>query len=132
MGIAPDETVLTAGCIHVGEGTVLREALAILAAQGLSIKCIVVPRYPDKAATIIHELGESLLLHDSATTAPWNICCIAKVGILDDMYKLATIAFIGGTFVPIGGHNVWGCRPPCNSGHFRTRLSYSARRFAHN
>jgi len=108
LGIAPNERVLTAGCLHVGEGTILREALALVAAQGTSIRCVVVPRYPEKAGILHKELGESsLLLHDTTTSQPWNICIVAKVGILDDMYKLCDIAFIGGTFVPIGGHNVW-------------------------
>jgi 3-deoxy-D-manno-octulosonic-acid transferase len=26
---------------------------------------------------------------------------------MDDMYSMADIAFVGGTFVPVGGHNVW-------------------------
>ena len=29
------------------------------------------------------------------------------MGILDEMYKISDIAFVGGTFVDVGGHNVW-------------------------
>ena len=36
-----------------------------------------------------------------------GICLIEKTGILDDMYKAADAAVVGGTFTDIGGHNVW-------------------------
>jgi len=108
MAIAPDELVLTAGCVHVGEGSILREALAILSAQGRNLRCIVIPRYPEKSSVIKEELGpQTLCITEASIAASWTTCIIARVGILDTMYKLCDIAFIGGTFVPVGGHNVW-------------------------
>ncbi len=109
LGIAPDETVLTAGCVHPGEGAVVRELVAHLANGGLRCRAVVVPRHRDAAASIHAELGEdALLLEDTQTGhTDWSLCLIDRYGILEDMYGIADVALVGGTFVPVGGHNVW-------------------------
>jgi 3-deoxy-D-manno-octulosonic-acid transferase len=108
MKILEGDVVLTAGCIHLGEGKILREALDMLRASDVCLKCIVVPRHLDETATIIRELGPDTVRIDGiAAPIPWEICIIDKMGVLEDMYAIASIAFIGGTFVAVGGHNVW-------------------------
>jgi 3-deoxy-D-manno-octulosonic-acid transferase len=108
LGIGERELVLTAGCLHPGEGSVVRDTLAQLRRQGRAVRCVVVPRHRERAAALAAELGEGTLrLTGTSTDAPWEVCLIDKYGILDDMYALADAAVVGGTFVPVGGHNPW-------------------------
>jgi 3-deoxy-D-manno-octulosonic-acid transferase len=108
LAILDGDVVLTAGCVHAGEGRILKKALDILRASGVCLKCIVVPRHLDETAALIRELGPDAVRIDGTTTpTPWKICVIDKMGVLEDMYAISSISFIGGTFVAVGGHNVW-------------------------
>jgi 3-deoxy-D-manno-octulosonic-acid transferase len=108
MNCNPDSLVITAGCVHQGEASVIREALIILNAQRQRWQCVVVPRHLEKTPAILEELGEGALHAKTIELSDrWNICLIEKLGILEDMYMIADAAVIGGTFVPVGGHNVW-------------------------
>ena len=108
MTIRDDDIVLTAGCVHAGEGRILRKAMDILRASQWRLKCIVVPRHLDETAALLRELGPDTVRIDGiATPTSWEICVIDKMGVLEEMYSIASISFIGGTFVAVGGHNVW-------------------------
>ncbi len=100
--------VVTAGCMHAGEGEVLRAFFTRMERRGYPCKLVVVPRYGEEAAALLDEIGGNVAhFTDTATSRRWDICVIEKTGILDDMYKAADAAIVGGTFVPVGGHNVW-------------------------
>ncbi|MBD3240361.1 MAG: hypothetical protein GF331_07235 [Chitinivibrionales bacterium] len=109
LGIAPDEPVLTAGCVHPGEGAVVRELIDRLADDGVRCRAVVVPRHHKAVSAILEELGEGALRLERTQTerSDWRLCLIDRYGILEDMYSIADIALVGGTFVPVGGHNVW-------------------------
>jgi len=102
------DIVITAGCVHKGEGAVLRTCLDELTKRGRACKCVVVPRHLDESDAIARELGPAVRrLHDPESGDIFEICLIEKLGILDAMYRLADAAIVGGTFEDIGGHNVW-------------------------
>ena len=106
--IGDADFVLTAGCIHAGEGKALKETLTALKQAGRKVKCIVVPRYLHETASLLNALGPDIAhVHEIAISHDWDTCLIDKMGILDDMYKAADAAFIGGTFVAVGGHSIW-------------------------
>jgi 3-deoxy-D-manno-octulosonic-acid transferase len=108
MNLLPDDKVITAGCVHKGEGTVLRACLDELKRRGRVCRFIVVPRYLEESAAIAEELGAGVLrLSESDTTVIWECCIVEKLGILETMYRIADAAVVGGTFVDVGGHNVW-------------------------
>lgn len=108
LSIGEDDIVLTAGCVHPGEGAVIREALSLLAEQGFACRCVVVPRHREAAQKVLEELGSGVLhLRELHTSRTWNRCLVDRYGVMDDMYSMADIAFVGGTFVSVGGHNVW-------------------------
>jgi 3-deoxy-D-manno-octulosonic-acid transferase len=103
-----NDLCMTAGCLHVGEGLVLREALDIVRKSGVALRCIVVPRHLRESQTLARELGPgTVVVQEPSAAAPWDICLIDKMGILDAMYRIADAAFIGGTFDTTGGHNMW-------------------------
>lgn len=108
LNITEETCVITAGCMHKGEGDVLRTCFDQLAQMGYPCKLIVVPRYPNEATAILEEIGgHAIHLTDSATARRWDICVIEKMGILESLYQVADAAIIGGTFDTTGGHNVW-------------------------
>jgi 3-deoxy-D-manno-octulosonic-acid transferase len=107
LGVGADERLVTAGCIHPGEGRIIAAAMARIRGVVPGCRCIVVPRHIEKSELIRQELGDALLLTAPATTEPWQTCLLAKYGVLDDCYLIADVAVIGGTFVPVGGHNPW-------------------------
>lgn len=108
MNLNHDSTVITAGCIHPGEAVVIRKAADILYSKGYNWKWIVVPRHLEKTPVILEEMGKDTLhIKTIDFSDKWNICLIEKLGILEDMYMLADSAILGGTFINVGGHNVW-------------------------
>ena len=108
MNLIPADIVVTAGCVHKGEGAVLRACCDELKRRGRACKCIVVPRYLEESAAIAEELGRGAVrLSESAASAAWECCIVEKLGVLETMYRIADAAVVGGTFVTIGGHNVW-------------------------
>jgi 3-deoxy-D-manno-octulosonic-acid transferase len=108
MRLAEGDIVVTAGCIHPGEAGRLREAIEGVARRKMAVKWIVVPRHLDKAGAILEELGpETLHIRDGRVPRTWRVCLVERYGVLEDMYSLADGAVLGGTFVPVGGHNVW-------------------------
>jgi 3-deoxy-D-manno-octulosonic-acid transferase len=46
-------------------------------------------------------------VQETSSVKSWEICLVDKFGVLEDMYMIADAAFVGGTFVSVGGHNVW-------------------------
>ncbi|MBN1307682.1 MAG: hypothetical protein JXA18_07190 [Chitinispirillaceae bacterium] len=108
LNIDDEAFVVTAGCMHAGEGAVLRAFFSRMERRGYPCRLIVVPRYGAEAASLADEMGGTVVhLEEARTSRRWEICVIEKSGILDDMYKAADAAVVGGTFIDIGGHNVW-------------------------
>ncbi len=108
MNLDPESIVITAGCVHPGEANIIRQTIEILNKKGKQWKWIVIPRHLQKTQSILEELGEGTIhVHTTDLPAEWNVCCIEKMGILEDMYMIADSAILGGTFIDVGGHNVW-------------------------
>jgi 3-deoxy-D-manno-octulosonic-acid transferase len=102
------DIVVTAGCFHIGEGKIIKDVLEILQRKSLKIKCIIVPRHLGDTPTILKELGSNAeVFAEPIASTSWNLCIVNKMGILEDMYALCDIAVVGGTFMSVGGHNVW-------------------------
>jgi len=103
-----NDICITAGCVHEGEGIVIKQALDMLYKQEMRVKCIVVPRHLHETTVLNREFGcGCVVLADVTSKQPWQICIINKIGILDPLYACADAAIIGGTFDTTGGHNMW-------------------------
>ncbi len=111
--LAPGEKQwLVAGSSHDGEETILLEALRLVRRQFPSLCMIVAPRHPERFAEVARLLrGSGFTLQVKSTTdrTDWfskDILLLDTVGELAEFYALADIAFVGGSLVPVGGHNV--------------------------
>ena len=103
-----DDFVVVAGCLHPGEARVVRDAMDRLKDDGIDAACIVVPRHLKASQEIVDELKIPVrVLTELRSFERSDLFVVAKMGVLDSLYMLSDAAFIGGTFVPVGGHNIW-------------------------
>ncbi len=105
-----DPPVIVCGSTHPGEEELWLRAWCLLK-RGSLILC---PRQPKRASEIL-ALAESLGLEACLRSQPrkTKILVVDTLGELRKLYALAEIAFVGGSLVPVGGHNLiepaqWG------------------------
>ena len=127
-GASAGDFVFVAGSTRPGEEAMLIELFRTLSAHDGSFIMIVAPRHVDRVSEITAELDKMELrwrLYDTETTddsgfdgqtdAGDGLVIVDTVGQLNDIYIAADLAFVGGTLVDIGGHNllepVWGQTP---------------------
>ncbi|MFO0773125.1 MAG: 3-deoxy-D-manno-octulosonic acid transferase [Nitrospiraceae bacterium] len=123
----PGSPVLLAGSTHVGEEEMLIDAVRTLRATYPKLRVIVAPRHIERtddviarcaAQGIVAQRRSRLRVAPDTTSekadqsASWLLLLDTR-GELGAAYRYADIAFVGGTLVPIGGHNVlepavWG------------------------
>ena len=108
MHLTDNDIVLTGGCIHPGEAAPLLQAVQGAARSGLRLKLIIVPRHLEATRQLVRELGgTALCTRTPSCDRPWEVCLVECYGVLNDLYAIADAAFVGGTFVDKGGHNLW-------------------------
>ena len=107
FGIGPREPVVTAGCVHPGEARTIASAMAVVRRSMPLCRCIVVPRHIEKSRLIAQESDDAIHINEPSTAENWATCVVAKYGVLDELYGIADVAVVGGTFVDVGGHNMW-------------------------
>jgi len=70
---------------------------------------IIAPRKPERFELVASLLATSSLQHVRRSEFPWggaaNVLLLDTFGELAKIYRFATVAFIGGSLVPAGGHN---------------------------
>lgn len=102
--------VLVTASTHPGEETIIAAAAGILRATIPDLLTIIVPRHPARGAEIAAGVtpGEAPPPMRSRSEMPRTdhaFYIADTLGELGLFYALATLAFIGGTLVPVGGHN---------------------------
>ncbi len=102
------QPVIVCGSTHPGEEELLLKAFKLFG-QGSLILC---PRHPERA----HEV-EDLARKQGFPTArrsrpqPCRVLVVDTLGELRALYALGETAFVGGSLVPLGGHNL--LEPAC-------------------
>ena len=74
---------------------------------------ILAPRHPERFAAVAALLTQrglpwvrrTLWAHTPAHIAPGSVVLLDSIGELAGVYALASVAFVGGSLVPAGGHN---------------------------
>ncbi len=105
--------VIVAGSTMPGEEVYLLEAFTQLLDEFPRLWMILAPRHPERFAAVAEQVrasGIPLQLRSqwSAQTAPSapGVLLLDSIGELGAIYQLATVAYVGGTLVPTGGHNI--------------------------
>jgi 3-deoxy-D-manno-octulosonic-acid transferase len=107
-----DVPVIVCGSTAEGEEEFVLQAFKIVQQKISSCVMILAPRHPERferVAALISAAGIALQRR-STWTAPQpvtpGIFLLDTVGELAAVYALADIAFVGGSLVPTGGHNI--------------------------
>ncbi|MDQ7038152.1 MAG: glycosyltransferase N-terminal domain-containing protein [Aquificota bacterium] len=107
VGLPEGSFLFVAGSTHPGEEVHLVEAFLELKRQ-VPIVMILAPRHPDRVDHIA-ELLESKGINWCFRTSPknrWEVMVLNTLGELKGVYTKADVTFVGGTLVPVGGHNL--------------------------
>ena len=108
QGLDPERPVLVFGSVRPGEGLMLARAwTALPESLKASWQVVAVPRHPRaldelraEAATVLPRTGAS---GGNGGDGGWH--WDDRMGVLVDWYRAADVAFVGGSLVPLGGHN---------------------------
>ncbi|HPM78348.1 MAG TPA: glycosyltransferase N-terminal domain-containing protein [bacterium] len=107
-----ERPVIVAGSTHEGEERTIGEALVALRKEFPDLAMIVAPRHVKRAGQALDDLtaaGCRVALRSQATAATAraaDILLIDRIGELGWVFSLGRAAFVGGSFAPVGGHNV--------------------------
>lgn len=70
---------------------------------------LLVPRHPERFETVAHQVAQCGAClsrwSEKAMNPGSDIILVDVMGVLNSLYPIADIAFIGGSLVPVGGHN---------------------------
>lgn len=115
LGVAA-EPVLIAASTHAGEEDAVLDAFLRIRAADPMARLVLAPRKPDRVAEVAalvaaRGLGctrRSTLAAGHAARWPAGaaVLLLDTLGELAGLYRDARLAFVGGTLVPVGGHNV--------------------------
>lgn len=118
--LAPDRAVIVVGSTHAGEEEIVLNALRTVNERGIAAQLVLVPRHPERFEVVWQlvaksgfsafrlSTGEVLTLPQggSSSRTP-EVILVDKMGLLAELYALATVAVVAGSLAPgIGGHNL--------------------------
>ncbi|HEX9052060.1 MAG TPA: glycosyltransferase N-terminal domain-containing protein [Anaeromyxobacter sp.] len=110
MGLDPRAPVLMAGSTHEGEEEKILAVYATLRTRHPGLQLVVAPRYVERAgriAALAAEQGLPARLRSAgASGGRAAVTILDTIGELAVAYRLATLVFVGGSFVTRGGQNV--------------------------
>jgi|HubBroStandDraft_1064217.scaffolds.fasta_scaffold08439_3 3-deoxy-D-manno-octulosonic-acid transferase len=100
-----------AGSTHAGEEDQVLTAHAALRSQLPQALLLVVPRHPDRfdsVAELLKGRGFPFSRRSLGQAVPSEtpVVLVDTVGELGALYAAADVAFVGGSLVPVGGHNL--------------------------
>lgn len=106
--------ILTTGSTHAGEEQQILSSYASLLKSHPTLFLILVPRHPERTAEVeelIKAAGLQWQRLSTLSAAPADLSAgtvllVDTIGELMRLYAVADIAFVGGSLVPHGGHNL--------------------------
>jgi 3-deoxy-D-manno-octulosonic-acid transferase len=105
-----EERVWIAGSTHRGEEAQILDAFLALRRAGESLCLILAPRHPERVEeveTLARARGlEPMRRSRLAPGPPDGPILLDTIGELAQLYAVADVIFVGGSLVPVGGHNV--------------------------
>ena len=115
LGLQDTDQLFVAGSTHPGEEEILVECYRALVARYSSAVLLLAPRHIERAESVeamIRARGLAVQRRSTIGQAGARRSTGPRVVVLDSrgelaaIYREAVVAFVGGTLVPIGGHNL--------------------------
>ncbi|MCS7170835.1 MAG: 3-deoxy-D-manno-octulosonic acid transferase [Aquificaceae bacterium] len=101
-----DGDFLVVGSTHRGEELLVRDLFQKLRKELESLKLVVAPRHVKRAREVAKLFEGFRVSLRSREEDGWDVLVVDTLGELFPMYAHAKVALVGGTFVPVGGHNL--------------------------
>jgi 3-deoxy-D-manno-octulosonic-acid transferase len=110
LGLGAQQPVWIAGSTHAGEEDAVLRAHRAARARWPDLALVLAPRHPERATEVLalvarHGLEGVRRTEWSGAAAPPAVIVLDTVGELAALYAAADVVFVGGSLVPIGGHN---------------------------
>lgn len=113
FGIPKNCIVIAAASTHAGEEALLTDAFLNIEREFGDIFLIIAPRHPERGEDVAGILSQKRLSYRrrSSDNSPavmnkGEVLLADTIGELLDIYRISDIAFVGGSLVPTGGHNL--------------------------
>jgi 3-deoxy-D-manno-octulosonic-acid transferase len=110
LGLAMGRRVLLAGSTHAGEEAAVLDAMEALRAHHSGPALVLAPRHPercDEVERLVRARGLGVARRSAGPAAPGSdVVLVDTIGELGRLYAAADVAFVGGSLVPVGGHNI--------------------------
>jgi 3-deoxy-D-manno-octulosonic-acid transferase len=111
LGIEPGTPIWVAGSTHPGEERALLEVFRRLRTSFPGLRLILAPRDIERSGeirSISREMGleavsRATLLRNKTS---YEVLILDTLGELERIYGLSIVSFVGGSLVPVGGHNL--------------------------
>jgi 3-deoxy-D-manno-octulosonic-acid transferase len=112
-----ERRLIVGGSTHAGEDEALVAAWGTLVATRPDLRLLLAPRHPERVAAVealVRETGWRVVRYSALASgaagpgalATPAVVLLDVVGPLAHCYGLGTVAFVGGSLIPAGGHNV--------------------------
>jgi 3-deoxy-D-manno-octulosonic-acid transferase len=111
LGLGPGAAVWIAGSTHRGEEATVLDVHARLRERHPSLVLVLAPRHPERAVEVerlVRARGLPAVRRSALPKARTEGATIVldTVGELAPLYQVADVVFVGGSLVPLGGHNM--------------------------
>ncbi|MCK9419456.1 MAG: 3-deoxy-D-manno-octulosonic acid transferase [Nitrospirae bacterium] len=109
VSLALGKKVITAGSTHRGEEAALLEVFKRLREKYPDLLLIIAPRHPERfneVEGLINRAGYDCQRRTLLKGPVKDVLLLDTIGELRSFYSLCDIAFIGGSLVKVGGHNL--------------------------
>jgi 3-deoxy-D-manno-octulosonic-acid transferase len=112
--IRADGKLLVCGSTLEGEERILLDTWPGLVAATPELRMVLAPRHPERFAAVRELLTRSGIPWfprsqwkeaENMRFPPGSVLLLDSIGELASVYSLATVAFVGGSLIPAGGHN---------------------------
>ena len=104
--------LILATSTHIGEDEIIIDAYCKLRIEFPDLKLIIVPRHPERSDSVLKILENRNINSNISSRIPNEMNSLSAVvinttGLLNSLYKIANVAFIGGSLLnKYGGHNI--------------------------
>ena len=109
-GLTADRPVVAAGSTGDGEDRLVLDAFSVARRDVPDLLLLLAPRHPERFATAEAEARRRGFAVSRVSRLPSagdvDVLLVDSIGQLASLYALAGSAFVGGSLVPVGGHNL--------------------------
>ncbi len=111
LALKPEDNIWVVGSTHQGEEEIILDVFKRLRSSFPLLRLIIAPRRIERAGDICRlslSKGLKTVLKTELTKyrEPYDVLILNTIGELRKIYGVGKISFVGGSLVPVGGHNL--------------------------